>query len=154
MAELRRKDRAMPEQEAKKLLRRAEYGILSTVSGDGQPYGVPLNFCVVENCIYFHCAIEGRLIDNIKNNRSVSFCVVGNTEILPDKFGTRYESTIVSGIIEEVFDDQKQTGLEGFLEKYSSEFIEKGREYIEKLRERTRVFKMAIYDISGKARRE
>ncbi|MDH3886714.1 MAG: pyridoxamine 5'-phosphate oxidase family protein [Desulfobacterales bacterium] len=154
MKELRRKDRAIPEAEAKALLSKAEYGIMSTVSDDGQPYGVPLNFCIVENCIYFHCAIEGRLIENIKNNRSVSFCIVGNTEILPDKFGMRYESTIVSGNIEEVFDVQKQTGLEGFLAKYSSDFIEQGREYIEKLRERTRVFKMAICDISGKAKRE
>ena len=154
MAELRRKDRAIPEEEAKELLHRAEYGILSTVSDDGQPYGVPLNFCIVENSIYFHCAIEGRLIENIKNNRSVSFCIVGNTEILPDKFGMRYESTIVSGNIEEVFDDQKQIGLEGFLVKYSSDFMEQGREYIEKLGERTRVFKMAICDISGKAKRE
>ena len=154
MTELRRKDRAIPESEAKTLLNKAEYGILSTVSDDGQPYGVPLNYCIVENCIYFHCAIEGSLIENIKNNRSVSFCIVGHTEILPDKFGMRYESTIVSGNIEEVFDAQKQTGLEGFLAKYSSDFIEQGREYIEKLRERTRVFKMTICNISGKARRE
>ena len=154
MTELRRKDRAIPEAEAKALLSEAEYGILSTVSDDGQPYGVPLNFCIIENCIYFHCAIEGRLIGNIKNNRSVSFCIVGNTEILPNKFGTRYESTIVSGNIEEVFDGQKQTGLEGLLAKYSSDFLEQGQEYIEKLRERTRVFKMTIGDISGKARRE
>ena len=154
MAELRRKDRAITEAEAKALLRKAEYGILSTVSDDGQPYGVPLNFCIVENSIYFHCAIEGRLIENIKNNCSVSFCIVGNTEILPDKFGMRYESTIVSGNIEEVFDGQKQIGLEGFLVKYSSDFMEQGREYIEKLGERTRVFKMAICDISGKAKRE
>jgi hypothetical protein len=85
---------------------------------------------------------------------NLSFCIVGNTEILPDKFGMRYESTIVSGNIEEVFDGQKQTGLEGFLAKYSSDFIEQGGEYIEKLRERTRVFKMAICEISGKAKRE
>jgi len=154
MTELRRKDRAIPEAEAKDLLCKADYGILSTVSDDGQPYGVPLNFCIIENCIYFHCAIEGRLVENIKNNRSVSFCIVGNTEILPDKFGMRYESAIVSGNIEEVFGDQKQTGLEGFLMKYSKNFVQQGREYIEKLRERTRVFKMAIRDISGKARRE
>ena len=64
MTELPRKDRAIPEAEAKALLSKAEYGILSTVSDDGQPYGVPLNFCIVENCIYFHCAIEGRLIEN------------------------------------------------------------------------------------------
>jgi len=154
MTKLRRNDRAIPEAEAKALLNKAEYGILSTVSVDGQPYGVPLNFCIVENFLYFHHAIEGRLIENIKNNSSVSFCAVGETEIMPEKFGTKYESVILSGNIEEVFDAQKQTGLEGILAKYSPDFMEQGREYIKKLRERTRVFRMAISDISGKARRK
>lgn len=154
MTKLRRKDRAIPEAQAKALLSKAEYGILSTVSVDGQPYGVPLNFCIVGNFLYFHHAIEGRLIENIKNNPSVSFCTVGDTEILPDKFGAKYESVLLSGNIEEVFGAQKQTGLEGFLAKYSSDFMEQGLQYIEKLRERTRVFRMAICDISGKARRK
>jgi len=154
MTKLRRKDRAIPEAQAKALLSKAEYGILSTVSVDGQPYGVPLNFCIVENFLYFHHAIEGHLIDNIENNPSASFCIVGATEVMPEKFGTKYESVILSGNIQEVFEDQKQSGLEGLLAKYSPDFMEQGREYIEKLWERTRVFRMAISDISGKARKE
>ena len=108
MKELRRKDRGISREEATTLLKKAEYGILSTSSEDGKPYGVPLNFCIIDHNIFFHSAVEGHLIDNIKINKSVSFCVVGNTEILPDKFGTKYESVIVSGDIEEVFDINKQ----------------------------------------------
>ena len=133
MNELRRKDRAITNEEAMAILRKAEYGVLSTVSPDGKPYGVPLNFCLVGSCIYFHCAVEGRKIDNIKNNKNVSFCVIGDTEILPDKFGTKYESVIVAGEIEESFDKDKQEALEGMLRKYSSDYFEKGLEYIEKL---------------------
>ena len=154
MTELRRKDRAIPEAEAKALMNEVEYGILSTVSVDGQPYGIPLNFCIIENYLYFHHAIEGRLIENIENNPSASFCIVGDTEIMPEKFGTKYESVILSGTIEEVFDAQKQAGLEGILAKYSPDFMEQGRDYIEKLWERTRVFRVAISDISGKARKK
>ena len=108
MKELRRKDRAITAEEAIALLNKAEYGVLSTVTENGKPYGVPLNYCIIDHCIYFHCAFEGRKIDNIKQSKSVSFCVVGNTEILPDKFGTKYESVIVSGEVEEVFDMIKQ----------------------------------------------
>ncbi|HJL70970.1 MAG TPA: pyridoxamine 5'-phosphate oxidase family protein, partial [Anaerolineales bacterium] len=104
MNKLRRKDRAITEEEAKALLNKAEYGVLSTVAENGKPYGVPLNFCIVDHSIYFHCAVEGQKIDNIKQNKSVSFCTIGNTEILPDKFSTKYESVIVSGEVEEVFD--------------------------------------------------
>jgi nitroimidazol reductase NimA-like FMN-containing flavoprotein (pyridoxamine 5'-phosphate oxidase superfamily) len=152
MKELRRKDRAITEEEAIALLNKAEYGVLSTVTENGEPYGVPLNFCVIDHCIYFHCAVEGRKIDNIKQNKSVSFCAVGNTEILPDKFGTKYESVIVSGEVEEVFDMNKQLVLEGLLHKYSPEFIDKGIKYIEGLREKTRVFKITINKLAGKAR--
>ena len=154
MKELRRKDRAITEKEAIALLNKAEYGVLSTVTENGKPYGVPLNFCFIDHCIYFHCAIEGRKIDNIKQNKSVSFCAVGNTEILPDKFGTKYESVIVSGEVEEVFDMNKQIALEGLLHKYSPEFFDKGIKYIEGLREKTRVFKITINKLTGKARKQ
>ncbi len=154
MKELRRKDRAITEEEAIALLNKAEYGVLSTAAENGKPYGVPLNFCVINHCIYFHCAVEGQKIDNIKQNKFVSFCVVGNTELLPDKFGTKYESVIVSGEVEEVFDMNKQLVLEGLLHKYSPEFIDKGIKYIEDLNEKTRVFKITINKLTGKARKQ
>jgi hypothetical protein len=153
MKELRRQDRAITSQEALAVLRKAEYGILSTVSPDGKPYGVPLNFCLVGNGIYFHCAVEGRKIDNIQMDKNVSFCAVGDTEIMPGKFGTKYESVIVAGEIEEAFDTEKQTALEGLLRKYSSDYFDKGLEYIETLKAKTRVFKILITDLTGKARR-
>ncbi len=154
MKELRRKDRAITEEEALALLNKAEYGVLSTVTENGEPYGVPLNFCVIDHCIYFHCAVEGQKIDNIKQNKSISFCAVGNTKILPDKFGTKYESVIVSGEVEEVFDMNKQMAMEGLLHKYSIEFIDKGIKYIEGLKEKTRVFKITINKLTGKARKQ
>ncbi len=154
MKELRRKDRAITEEEAIPLLNRAEYGVLSTVTENGKPYGVPLNFCVIDDCVYFHCAVEGQKIDNITQNKSVSFCAVGNTEILPGKFGTKYESVVVSGDVEEVFDMNKQIALEGLLQKYSPEFIDQGIKYIEGLREKTRVFKITINKLTGKARKQ
>ncbi len=154
MKELRRKDRAITEEEAMALLSSAEYGVLSTVSDNGQPYGVPLNFCVIDHCIYFHCAVEGQKIDNIKQNKSVSFCAVGNTEILPDKFATTYESVIVSGKVEEVFEMDKQLALEGLIHKYSPGFIEKGIKYIEGKKEKFKVFKITIDKSTGKARKQ
>jgi len=153
MNELRRKDRAIAEEESIELLNKAEYGVLSTVSEDGKPYGIPLNFCIIDDCIYFHCAVAGQKIDNIKHNVAVSFCIVGNTEILPDKFSTKYKSVIISGEAEEVFGANKQRALEGLLQKYSSKFIEKGTKYIEKLRNETRVFKISINKLTGKARK-
>ena len=154
MRELRKKDRAITDDEAKSLLNEAEYGVLSTVDGQGLSYGVPLNFCVINDYIYFHCAVVGHKIDNLEYNKFVSFCVVGSTEILSEKFSTKFESVIVSGEADEVFDAEKQIALEGLLHKYSPDFFEKGVEYIEVARDNSRVYRITINNLTGKARRK
>jgi len=151
--ELRRTERGMTEPEARKLLERGEYGILSTCGPDGQPYGIPLSYCVVGDALYFHCAVEGRKLENIAADDRVSFCVVGPTEVLPDQFSTRYESVIISGRAREVFDREKQLALEGFVAKYSTGFRAEGLEYIAAKSERARVFRVGIDSICGKSRR-
>lgn len=153
MKEIRRKDREIPAEEAWAILTHAEFGFLSTASEDGTPYGVPLSYCLLDGCLYFHCALEGRKIDNLEKNQAVSFCAVGTTQVLPEKFGTRYESAIVSGVAEEVFDAEKQTALEGLVRKYSAEFIESGARYIEALTHKTRVFRITVNNLSGKSRK-
>ncbi len=150
---LHRTDRAMTETEARELLERGEYGVLSTCGPDGQPYCVPLSYCVLDNALYIHCALEGHKLANIANNNLVSFCVVGATELLPSQFATRYESVIVSGQTEEVFAGEKQRALEGLVTKYSPGFRDEGTRYIAGMDDKTRVFKITIDTISGKARR-
>ena len=44
MKQLRRKDRGMNADEAAQLLAAGEYGVLSTVGEDAQPYGVPFSY--------------------------------------------------------------------------------------------------------------
>lgn len=151
--ELRRKERGMTETEARELLERGEYGVLSTRGPDGAPYGIPLSYCVIDSTVYFHCAVEGHKLENIGADDRVSFCVVGKTEVLPAQFATRYESVIISGKATEVFDEEKQLALEGLVAKYSAEFREAGLRYIATDGKRTRVFKFGISEISGKARR-
>ena len=78
---MRRKDKAMQDGAIIGLLQNGEYGVLSTVDGNEQPYGVPLNYVLMNNCIYFHCALEGHKLDNLALNHKVSFCVVGRGPI-------------------------------------------------------------------------
>ena len=150
---MRRKDRQISEAEALSLLEQGEYGVLGTVSTDGQPYGVPVNYCCLNGSIFFHCALEGRKLDNIRNNPRVSFCVVGNTEVLPAEFGARYESCIVQGMASESLAEEKRAALEGLIAKYSRDFFAEGHQYIEKLNAKTRVFKISVEAITGKARK-
>ena len=153
MKRVRRTDREISDTEATELLSRCEYGTLSTVGSDGQPYGIPLSYTFNNNSIYFHCALTGHKLKNIESNPKVSFCVVGNTKILPEKFATEYESTVAFGVASEVHGQERNNALMWLVEKYSSEFIQEGRQYIDQKDNATRVFKIEINHISGKARR-
>jgi uncharacterized protein len=153
VVKMRRSDRALSLDESKELLKNGEYGILSTVSTDGQPYGIPINYCCISDSIYFHCALEGHKLENIEQNNRVSFCVVGKTELLPETFSSKYECAIVFGHVVEATEDEKLLGLRELLKKYYLNNDDKGSQYIDALKDKTRVFKIIPEGISGKAKK-
>ena len=153
MRAMRRSDREIAAQEARAILDHAQYGVLSTVGQDDQPYGTPLGYVFKNDSIYFHCALSGHKLDNIESNAKVSFCVVGTTKLLPEKFATEYESAVAFGVASEVVGKERQAALLWLLEKYSPDFIEEGKTYIGQKDKAIKVFKIAITKLSGKSRR-
>ena len=151
---LRREDRRLDDATAMALLKRGEYGILSTADHHHQPYGIPVNYVVMDAHIYFHCATEGHKLENLRTNSKVSFCVVGAAQVLPEKFAMRYESVIVSGSAT-IIDDpvERKNALRALIVKYAPEHIPAGEAYIDKLFDRTAVVGLTIDHLSGKARK-
>ena len=90
-------------------------------------------------------------IDNIKNHEKVSFNVVGDTEVLPSKFSTKYESVIAFGIATEIDGEEKEMALLKLIEKYSPEFLQEGKLYISRAKDATSVMKISIEHMTGKA---
>ena len=148
--DMRLKEMQMDENKAKDLLSRCDYGILSTIGEDEYCYGVPLNYVYFDEAIYFHCATEGHKLENLRGHHKVSFCVVGRTEILAEEFDTKYESTIIFGIAEEIEGEEKENVLVAFLRKYSPNFVETGKKYIEAQKHQTKVVKIVIDRMTGK----
>ncbi|MBP2654709.1 MAG: putative flavin-nucleotide-binding protein [Firmicutes bacterium] len=151
--EMRRKDRKLETTEIIQILKKCNYGVLSIIAETGYAYGVPISYVYINNSIYIHSALEGNKIDSIKFNNNVSFCVVGDTMVLPDKFSTKYESVIAFGKAITVSGDEKIEALSAFIDKYSNQYIEKGKEYIKNAGEKTKIIKINIEYITGKARR-
>jgi hypothetical protein len=149
---MRRKDKAMQDGAIIGLLQNGEYGVLSTVDGNEQPYGVPLNYVLMNNCIYFHCALEGHKLDNLVANPKVSFCVVGRTKVLPAEFSTEFESVIVFGRASVIEGEERYQALNALIEKYSPEFVSEGSAYIEKFDSQTNVVRIEIQQMTGKAK--
>lgn len=150
---MRRKDRQLTSEESIEILLRGETGYLSTISADGYPYTVPLNYVFFNNGIYFHCAKEGHKIDNIIKSDKVSFCVACDIENLPEEFSTNYKSVILFGSAKEVIESEKSDALLELIKKYSNQFVEKGKNHLEKAKDSTKVFKINIGHMTGKARK-
>lgn len=150
--EMRRNDREIFDKDIEDILVNGEYGTLSTIGDNGYPYIVPLSYVYFNNAIYFHCAEEGYKLQNIEKNDKVSFCVVTDTEIIPAKFSTKYKSAIVFGTCSIVPDDLKETILIQLIDKYSHDFLQEGKKYVEKAKDNTKVMKIEIKHMTGKAR--
>ena len=150
--EIRLKDRVVNDEKAKEILTKGSFGVLSTIGEDGYPYGVPLNYTYFDNCICFHCAQEGHKIENINFNNKVSFCVVTKSDVLSNEFDTDYESAIAFGTAIVVTDDsEKKDILLSVLNKYSADYLKAGNNYMKKYWDNTKVIKMNIKHLSGKA---
>lgn len=55
------------------VLAEAQVGCMGTVGVDGQPYVTAHNFMYRDGCIYIHCALTGRKLDNILRDPRVCF---------------------------------------------------------------------------------
>jgi nitroimidazol reductase NimA-like FMN-containing flavoprotein (pyridoxamine 5'-phosphate oxidase superfamily) len=146
-------DRTISEKEAIEILRAGRYGVLSTASADGQPYGVPVNYCYAEkeNSIFFHCARVGKKIENLTSNNRVSFVVVGYEDIIPERFITHYESVVVSGKASFVTDEaQKRIRLIQLCQKFAPEVLKRREEVIDKYLPAVAICEISFESLTGK----
>ncbi|HHX36460.1 MAG TPA: pyridoxamine 5'-phosphate oxidase family protein [Clostridiaceae bacterium] len=152
---IRRMDRAISRSECQDILARNEYGILSTQGKGNYPYATPYNYVYLDGKIYIHSTCQSsHKQDDLKVNPNVCFTVVGNAEVMPERFTTYYESVIVFGTAEVIKESSvKQRALVGLIDKYSHEFMNEGLTYIEKEIDNTAVIKITPIHITGKRHR-
>ena len=150
---MRRKDRQLSSEDALRILEENQYGVLSTVCEDGEPYGVPMNYAYEDGRVYFHCAPEGRKLASLARCAKASFCVVGKTELLPSRFSTKYESAIVFGRVRALAGEEKTNALRKLIARLAPEYLQAGEAYIGAAQMKTHVFCLEIERLTGKARR-
>lgn len=123
---IRRMDQALPRERCEEILREAAWGTLALCGADGVPYAVPVNFVQEGGKIWFHCALEGRKIDLIRENPMVSFCVVGSAQVVPEDFTTKYESVILTGRARLLETREEKIGpMTALCKKFSEPYLEK-----------------------------
>ncbi|MCD4681254.1 MAG: pyridoxamine 5'-phosphate oxidase family protein [Bacteroidales bacterium] len=152
---IRRQDRLLDEQSANKLLINGEYGVLSMQAENEGAYAVPISYAWDGiGSIYFHCATEGRKLRCIDLCNTVSFCIVGKTNVISDKFTTEYESIILDcKAFTHLSPDERMKALELLLDKYSPMDKITGMKYADKSFHRTEIVRLDIDKWYGKCKK-
>lgn len=128
-------------EETIKPLGKGVYLILATIDCDSEPCGVPISYIVKDNA-------------DIVNNHKVNFNVVANTKAVPNKFGTLWESILVSGEAGLIDDkEEKLSTLKTFFRQHVSGQPPGLEEYIESIESKAMVVNITINDLSDKARK-
>ena len=122
------------------------------LSDDGMPYVVPMNFGLGENCLYLHCAAEGRKLDILRRNNRVCF----EMDILRELYrhgpgcgcSARFDSVIGFGRAILVEDpDEKRAALDRLMEHYGAEGP---FSYAAQIFDKTTILRIDIENVTGK----
>jgi nitroimidazol reductase NimA-like FMN-containing flavoprotein (pyridoxamine 5'-phosphate oxidase superfamily) len=118
---LRRKDREITDPEAMRRVLKSADSVTIALCMNNEPYLVTLShgYDEIHNCIYFHCASEGKKIEYIKRNNKVWGQAVVNYHIKGECEYT-YSSVHFSGkviLIEDI--DEKRKALECMIRQLS-----------------------------------
>lgn len=157
---IRRADRALPREDAERILREAEYGTLAMCDAPGgngsapEPYGVPVSFVFWRGALWFHSANDGRKFRILSAAPRVHFSCAQNVQAVFTRFfTTRYESAMVAGTIETVRDDAtKRDALRELCRKYLPEKMSVADEHIDASLARTAVFRLVPETLTAKAK--
>ena len=148
---MRRKDLALSQEATLALIDAKDYAVLSLTDPNGRAYGVPLDYVRKEDSLYFHGAREGRKVEAMKINPWACAVILGDTAIVPEKFGRKYESAIIEGPIELIDDpEQKRRVMTWVGESRSPGYPEKAQSVIERMLDRVLIYKMQMEIVSGK----
>ncbi len=147
----RRKNQFLAKEATEEILNRGLAGVLGVNGDDGYPYTVPVSYVYEEGKIYFHSAGSGHKLDSIRSNDKVSFCVIDQSQVVPEELTVHYRSAIVFGRARIVEDETaKRHALELLGQKYSPNYPEKAAASISKKLNVVSIVEILVEHLSGK----
>jgi len=148
---MRRKNQILSQQENITILQKATSGTLALLGDNNYTYAIPLSYVYHDNKIFFHCAKTGHKIDAINKHNKVSFCVIAQDTIVPERYTTYFKSVIVFGTAHILENElEKRNAIEIFAEKYSPQQKEGRLKEIDREFKQLCMIELNIEHISGK----
>lgn len=153
--EMRRKNQEMSQERCEELLKKGTSGVLALLGDGGYPYAVPISYVYDNQTIYFHGSRTGHKMDAIRNCPKASFCVIGQDQVVPEKYTTCFRSVIAFGQMRELSGDQARAALERLgLRYYPGDSASNRCQTIEKSLGAMAVFALSIEHMTGKEAKE
>lgn len=154
---MRRQDRVLTLEQARRVIEESVYGVLSTVDEDGVPYGTPIHFSMRGDKLFFHTTSSGdsRRAMNIQANDRVSVCFVRHARIVQEELSTDYASAIVSGRVSLARGEDKSWAVRTLLERFAPDNApERNKTELKNHMHETEWWVVDIDSITGKCRGE
>ncbi len=154
MRDIRRKEKAITDsQEMIAILRQAKY-VTVAMSLEDEPYLVTLShgYDVERNCIYFHCAQEGKKIDILRKNNRVWGQALKDNGYAPGKCDHLYATTQFKGRVTLITnEEEKRHALKVMIDQLEDEPDEVFAEQVtDKSVKRVGIGRIDIEEMSGK----
>jgi len=145
--------KGLSQDQAWQVLEKAHYGVLAVLGDSGYPYGVPVQYVVMNKAIYIHCAKQGHKLDAIAAEPKVCFTAVSDMQILADDFNTAFHSAVAFGKAALLEDEQEiLAALWKIFEKYTPDHLEAAKDYLADNLAATAVIKITVDHLTGKAK--
>lgn len=150
---MRRAEREITDRAAIVAFLRRHQVLYLALQDESGPYVIPMSYGYDGECLYLHCAAEGRKLDLLAAHPQVAFAIEAEYEVRPAAvacgWGFAYTSVVGAGVAEIVTDDaEKQHGLEVLM----SHFTPEPQTYGEGGLAGTTVIRVRITSLSGKAK--
>ena len=151
---MRRKDREITDKnEISDIINRSKV-IRIAFNGEEYPYALPFNFGYEEKdgrmYFYIHTAMEGKKNRLIDENNKAAFELDNCFDYVEGSITSLYESVAGNGVITEITDTSEKLFALGLILKQYGEKIYKPDN---SCTSRTRVYRLEVNEVSGKANR-
>ena len=150
---MRRKDRERDREFALAVIDQCEYGTVA-IQGE-EPYCLPLSLVRVGEELYFHCALEGKKIDLLRENSAVWVSFVGSNAAAEDDFTTYFRSAMVRGTARQVTDpEEKAAALNALCQKLTPNHMPAFDREVARSLAVTGIWKIRMDEITAKEKRK
>ena len=137
--------------ELETIFRNAKIVRIAIMDGE-KPYLVPLNYGYRHNCLYIHCAKEGKKLDLLRKNNNVCFEIESDVKIISGEkacqWTTSFRSVVGYGEIEIIEDQQQKIeALKILMTHFGAPHLQ---DFDERTVQRTTILKLNIAEMTGK----